>query len=61
MYIVDDETFSKGGNILCGKPFPRSNNIRFVENVFYQKDYNGPDKAELNVMPSEFLKYIFII
>lgn len=49
----DDDTFSTFGNILCGKPFPRSNNIRFVERAFYHEDYNGPDREELAVMPSE--------
>lgn len=49
----DDDTFSTFGNILCGKPFPRSNNIRFVERAFEHDDYNGPDREELAVMPSK--------
>lgn len=49
----NDRIFSNLGNILCGKPFPRSDNIRFVDNVLYSPDYNGADKDELEVMPSE--------
>lgn len=49
----NDRIFSSLGKILCGKPFPRSNNIRYVDSILYAPDYNGPDKEELNVMPSE--------
>lgn len=49
----DDMTFSKTGNVLCGKPFPRSNNIRFVERVFYQEDFNGANQDEVDAMPSK--------
>jgi hypothetical protein len=45
--------FANLGKILCGKPFPQSNNIRYVNNIIYSPDYNGPDKDELDVMPSE--------
>lgn len=48
----DGDTFSTFGNILCGKPFPRSDNIRFVQRAFEHVDYNGPDREELDVMPS---------
>lgn len=51
--FADDVTFSKSGRVLCGRPFPRSDNIRFVDNVLYSHDYNGPDKDELKVMPSK--------
>lgn len=51
----DDMTFSKSGYLFCGKPFPRSNNIRFVDRLFYQEDFNGANKEELDVMPSEFM------
>lgn len=54
----DGDTFSTFGNILCGKPFPRSDNIRFVEKAFYHEDYNGPDKDELDVMPSRFNLFV---
>lgn len=50
----NDQIFSNLGKILCGRPFPRSSNIRFVDNVLYSPDYNGADKDELDVMPSEF-------
>lgn len=50
----DDMTFSKAGNVLCGKPFPRNNNIRFVDRVFYQEDFNGANQDELDVMPSKY-------
>lgn len=53
MFSIDGFTFSTFGNILCGKPFLNSGNIRFVENLFYREDYNGPDKDELDAMPSE--------
>lgn len=48
----NERVFSNLGKILCGKPFPRSNNIRFVDNIIYSPDYNGADKDELEVMPS---------
>lgn len=51
----DDMTFSKSGGIFCGKPFPRSNNIRLVDRVFYQEDYNGANQDELDAMPSKRL------
>jgi hypothetical protein len=51
----NDRIFSNLGKILCGKPFPRSNNIRYVDNIFYTPDYNGADKDELDVMPSEYI------
>lgn len=47
-------TFSKSGNILCGKPFPRDNTIRFVKRVFYQEDFNGANQDELDAMPSQY-------
>lgn len=53
--FADDVTFSNSGRVLCGHPFPRSNNIRFVDNVLYSEDYNGPDADELEVMPSKIL------
>lgn len=51
----DDMTFSKSGVLFCGKPFPRSDNIRFVDRIFYQEDFNGANQEELDVMPSEFI------
>lgn len=50
----DDMTFSKSGSVFCGKPFPRSDNIRFVDRIFYQEDFAGANQEELDVMPSEF-------
>lgn len=49
----DGDTFATFGNILCGKPFPKSDNIRLVERAFEHDDYNGPDREELDVMPSK--------
>lgn len=54
----NDRIFSNLGKILCGKPFPRHNNIRFVENIIYSTDYNGADKVELEVMPSNVNSYV---
>jgi hypothetical protein len=51
----NERIFSNLGKILCGKPFPRSNNIRFVNNIIYSPDYNGADKDELEVMPSNII------
>lgn len=51
--FADDKTFSNSGRVLCAKPFPRSDNIRFVDNVLYSEDYNGPDADELKAMPSK--------
>lgn len=52
----DGDTFATFGNILCDKPFPRADNIRFVERAFEHDDYNGPDREELDVMPSEWFR-----
>jgi len=51
----NDGIFSNLGKVLCGKSFPRSNNIRYVDNILYTPDMNKdrPDKDELKVMPSE--------
>lgn len=49
----NDRIFSNLGKILCGKPFPRSNNIRYVDNVLYTEDFNKADQDELDVMPSK--------
>lgn len=51
--IPDDRMFSDTGNILCGKPFPRSDNIRFVDRMLYSEDFNGANQDELDAMPSE--------
>lgn len=48
----EGRTFSKAGNLLCGHPFPHSNNIRFVNNILWSEDFNGADDDELNAMPS---------
>ncbi|XP_053667952.1 glucosylceramide transporter ABCA12 [Anopheles marshallii] len=56
----DDQTFSKSGNILCGRPFPRSDNIRFVDNILYTPDYAGADKDEMNVMPTPYCKQLYL-
>jgi hypothetical protein len=59
----NDGIFSNLGKVLCGKSFPRSNNIRYVDNILYTPDMNKdrPDKDELDVMPSEFFKTIQFI
>lgn len=49
----DDRILSNLGNLLCARPFPRSNEIRFVTNFIYTKDYSGPNKDEVDAMPSE--------
>lgn len=49
----NDRVFSSLGKILCGKEFPRSEEIRFVSNVLYTPDYNGADKDEVDAMPSK--------
>lgn len=49
----DDRTFSNSGNIFCGKPFPRNNQIRLLERVFYSEDFAGANKEEVDAMPSE--------
>uniref|UniRef100_A0A182MYE2 ABC transporter domain-containing protein n=1 Tax=Anopheles dirus TaxID=7168 RepID=A0A182MYE2_9DIPT len=56
----DDRTFSKSGNILCGRPFPRSDNIRFVDNILYTPDYAGADKDEIDVMPTPYCKQLYL-
>lgn len=49
----DDQTFSHYFYDLCGKQSVVTKNVRFIERTFYQNDYNGPDKDELDVMPSK--------
>lgn len=63
LIFIDDQIFSNSGNILCGKPFPRSDNIRFVENILYTEDLGGPNNDEINSMPSllNFFKIKFKI
>lgn len=56
----DDRMFSNSGRILCGKPFPRSDNIRFINNVLYTKDFNGADPDELAVMPTPYCKQLYM-
>ncbi|KAG5682948.1 hypothetical protein PVAND_012265 [Polypedilum vanderplanki] len=56
----NDRIFSNLGKILCNKPFPRSNNIRYVDNVLYSPDYAGPDKDELEVMPTPYCKQLYL-
>lgn len=53
MLFSNDRVFSSLGKILCGKPFPRGDYIRYVDNILYTPDYNGADKDELDVMPSK--------
>lgn len=60
-FFIDDQIFSNSGNILCGKPFPRSDNIRFVENILYTEDLGGPNDDEINSMPSLLKKNYFKI
>lgn len=57
----DDQTFSHYFYDLCGKKSVVTRNVRFVERTFYEKDYNGPDKNELDVMPSEFFRFFLFI
>lgn len=52
----DDMTFSKSGFLFCGKPFPRNDNIRFVDRILYQEDHKGANSDELDVMPSKLPK-----
>lgn len=56
----DGMTFSKSGNVLCGKPFPHSTNIRIVDRVFYQEDFNGANQDELDVMPTKYCKQLYL-
>lgn len=53
-------TFSQAGSLICGKPFPRSQNIRFVDRVFYQKDFNGANQDELDAMPTAYCKQLYL-
>lgn len=57
--FADDRTFSNSGKILCGKPFPRSDNIRFINNVLYSQDFNGADPDEIAVMPTAYCKQLY--
>lgn len=56
----DDMTFSQMGLVLCGKAFPHSDNPPIVERVFYQKDFNGANQEELDVMPTEYCKQLYL-
>lgn len=57
--FADDRVFSNSGKILCGTPFPRSNNIRFIDNILYTEDFNGADPDELAVMPTAYCKQLY--
>ncbi|XP_053683429.1 retinal-specific phospholipid-transporting ATPase ABCA4 [Sabethes cyaneus] len=57
--FADDRTFSDSGKILCGKPFPRSDNIRFINNVLYSQDFNGADPDELAALPTAYCKQLY--
>ncbi|XP_055631846.1 glucosylceramide transporter ABCA12 [Toxorhynchites rutilus septentrionalis] len=57
--FADDRVFSNSGKILCGKPFPRSDNIRFIDNILYTQDFNGADPDELAVMPTAYCKQLY--
>lgn len=41
--------------MLCGKPFPSMETVRFIERSLYAEDYNGADPDELDAMPSMYL------
>lgn len=56
----DNRVFSNSGKILCARPFPRSKEIRFVNRVLGQEDFNGPDKDEIDSMPSKFFVLILV-
>lgn len=58
--FADGHSFSSAGNLLCGYPFPRGDNIRYVENLFYTPDYNGADKDEIEVMPTPYCKQLYL-
>ncbi|XP_062562122.1 glucosylceramide transporter ABCA12 [Armigeres subalbatus] len=57
--FADDRMFSNSGKLLCGKPFPRSTNIRFIDNVLYSKDFKGADPDELEAMPTKYCKQLY--
>jgi hypothetical protein len=52
--FADHRILGKLGSLLCNRPFPVAHDIRFVNNLVYTKDYSGPDKDEIDSMPSEF-------
>lgn len=56
----DGSTFSQSGLVLCGKPFPGSDNIRIIDRVLYQQDYNGPNQDELDAMPTDYCKQLYL-
>ncbi|XP_058465272.1 glucosylceramide transporter ABCA12 [Malaya genurostris] len=58
--FADNQMFSNSGKILCGKAFPRSDNIRFINNVLYSEDFNGADPDELAVMPTPYCKQLYL-
>lgn len=56
----NDMTFSRAGSVICGKPFPRSTNVRLIDRVFYQEDFNGANQEELNIMPTNYCKQLYL-
>ncbi|XP_058829413.1 glucosylceramide transporter ABCA12-like [Topomyia yanbarensis] len=58
--FADNQMFSNSGKILCGKAFPRSDNIRFINNVLYSQDFNGADPDELAAMPTPYCKQLYL-
>ncbi|XP_055530518.1 ATP-binding cassette sub-family A member 13 [Wyeomyia smithii] len=57
--FADDRMFSSSGKILCGKPFPRSDNIRFINNVLYSQDFSGADPDEIAALPTAYCKQLY--
>uniref|UniRef100_A0A336KWA0 CSON000491 protein n=1 Tax=Culicoides sonorensis TaxID=179676 RepID=A0A336KWA0_CULSO len=56
----DTSTFSNFGKILCHHPFPRGDSIRIVNNILNSEDFNGADKREIDALPTEYCKQLYM-
>lgn len=50
----------KGGNIICGHPFPSFQNIKLVEDILQSQDFSNVNDDELNAMPTPYCKQLYL-
>ncbi|XP_059616632.1 glucosylceramide transporter ABCA12 [Phlebotomus argentipes] len=55
----DDRMLSESGKIMCGKPFPRADNIQLVDQVLASEDFSDEDRDEIDAMPTPFCKQLY--
>ncbi|XP_037937529.1 ATP-binding cassette sub-family A member 13 [Teleopsis dalmanni] len=56
----DRNTFVKGGNLLCGHPFPNTESIPLVNDIIYSEDFSEINDDELKAMPTKYCKRLYL-